>query len=471
MKNSYKKQHLNDPSTTKLSRRKFVKGAVATIAIPTIVRSSSLGLAGTIAPSNRLTMGLIGCGIHGAGWNLDRMFSNSRQHVIGVCDVDKHHAAKAEQRVNQHYSEALGGNYKACDTYSDFRELINRKDIDALSIVTPDHWHVLIAIMAAKVGKHIICEKPLTLTIAEGRVLCDVVKETGVTFQTASENRSIDSYIHCVELVRAGYIGRLKHIDVTVPAENQIRGVQKEDFETQAVPEYFDYEMWQGQAPLAPYCPARCHNTFRWNLSYSGGRLTDWGAHLIDLAQWGNNTEQTGPVTVKGTGTFPPRDAVWNTAYEFSVDYTYANGVTLNVSTKQPGIRFFGTKGWVGFTGWRAPLEASTPEILNVKIKPEEQLYRPDTVVQHSSAIGGEHRNFVDCVFSGKTCYAPSEIGHRTISIAHIGNISMLLGGKKLRWDPDNERFADDKEANAMLSREQREPWTINNVDSWLNVG
>ncbi len=454
----------------KTTRREFLKTTTAVVAAPMIIPASALGLGGTVAPSNRLVMGLIGCGIHGAGWNLDRMFSDPRQQVIAVCDVDQKHAKRAKERVNKHYSKTLGRNYKACDVYGNFRELINRKDIDAISNVTPDHWHVLIALMAAKAGKHVICEKPLTLTIEEGRVLCDEVKRTGITFQTASENRSIDSYIKCVELVRAGYIGQLKHIDVTLPVGNAIRSRTKKDFKIQSIPDYFNYEMWQGQAPVAPYCPARCHNTFRWNLSYAGGVLTDWGAHLIDLAQWANNTENSGPVTVQGKGEFPPKDEIWNTTPTFDIDYTYANGVTLNVSSKEPGIRFIGTEGWVGFTGWRQPLKASNPKILEATISQDDQLYRPNVIVTRRSGDGGEHKNFVDCVFSGKQCYAPVETGHRTTSISHLGNISMLLGGRKLQWDPKKERFNDD-EANAMLSRQQREPWTFKNVESWVNVG
>ncbi|HID23315.1 MAG TPA: Gfo/Idh/MocA family oxidoreductase [Planctomycetaceae bacterium] len=340
-----------------------------------------------------------------------------------------------------------------------------------MDVATPDHWHVLPALMALKAGKHVICEKPLTLFVAEGRVLCDTAAKVGRVFQTASENRSIDSYIRIVELVRNGYIGELKRIEVTLPAGNEKRGVKEQDFLPQPVPEGFDYDMWLGQAPWAPYCPARCHNTFRWNLDYSGGRLTDWGAHLIDLAQWANDTERSGPVEVHGRGKFPPRDAVWNTAYEFSIDYRYANGVTMNVSSSRPGIKFIGSDGWIGFDGWRAPLKAGNPKMLGVEIPPEKQLYRPEYIVPRRSADGGEHRNFTEAILTGRPPYAPAETGHRTSTVAHIGNISMRLGGRRLRWDPKTERFLGDDEANAMLTRKQREPWSMKNVDSWINVG
>ncbi len=456
-----------------ISRRAFLKrAATAGVAAPYFVRASALGKDGTTAPSNRIIYGLVGCGSHGVDWNLVQIFRYSDAQVIAVCDVDEQRCEKGRTRVDEHYTKALGiENYKACAAYGDFRELINRKDIDVVANCTPDHWHVIPAIMAAKAGKDVICEKPLTLTVAEGRMLCEVMKKTGRIFQTASENRSIDTYIRMCELVRSGRIGQLKHIRVSLPSGNETRGQNFNDREVQPVPEGFNYEMWQGQAPIAPYCPARCHGSFRWNLAYSGGRLTDWGAHMIDLAQWGNNTENSGPVEVEGKGKFPPRDALFNTAEEFDLNYRYANGVTLNVVSKGPSIRFEGTEGWIGFEGWRSPLQASNPAILESKIGPNDiHLYRPSEVVPRTEAMmGGEHRNFIDCVKSRKPCYAPAETGHRTISIAHIGNIAMMLG-RKLKWDPQAEQFVNNAEANTMLTRKQREPWTLANIDSWIKA-
>ncbi len=323
--------------------------------------------------------------------------------------------------------------------------------------------------MAARAGKDIICEKPLTLTVAEGRILCDVVKQHGRIFQTASENRSIDTYIRMCELVRNGRIGELKRIAVSLPGGNESRGSNFQSRTVQPVPEGFNYDMWLGQAPTAPYCPARCHGSFRWNLDYSGGRLTDWGAHLIDLAQWANDTEATGPVEVEGTGQFPPRTELFNTAETFDLRYRYANGVILTVDSKGPAIRFEGTQGWIGFTGWRGPLEASRPAILDSPIGPGEvHLYRPSEIIPRTEGLkGGEHRNFIDCVKSRKPCYAPAETGHRTITIAHIGNIAMMLR-RPLRWDPAAEKFPGDDEASAMLSRRQRDPWTLARVEAWL---
>jgi predicted dehydrogenase len=394
------------------------------------------------------------------------MFHNPHQQVIAVCDVDTRHAQLAAERVNEHYSASLGYDYR-CGVHHDYRELVNRSDIDAVAVATPDHWHVLVALTALRAGKHVICEKPLTLAIHEGRILADEAKNSGLVFQTASENRSIDSHIRMCELVHAGYIGELSHIKVLLEKGNAARG--NEDFLVQEPPSQLDYEMWQGPAPLAPYCPARVHNTFRWNFAYSGGRLTDWGAHLIDLAQWASGHQLTGPVEAEGTGKLPPRDAVWNTAGEFDLHYRYAGGLTMHVWSEVPALKFEGSEGWIMFRGWRQPLRASNPSILTAEIPEEKQLRRPRVIIRREDElVGGEHLDFTECIRNGGQTYAPAEVGHRTATVAHLGNISIRLG-RKLHWNPDREEFLADPEATAMLNREQREPWTLAHVDSWVS--
>jgi len=433
----------------RITRRRFVKGAVASVVAPYIIPASALGLDGTVAPSNRITLGFIGTGDHGVNWNLRRFFREPDAHVLAVCDVDSGRREDAKKKVEEHFAEAMkNGSYKGCASYSDFRAIIERQDIDAVMVSTPDHWHVIPALMAVRAGKDVECEKPLSLTVVEGRVLADAVKKHNRIFQTSSENRSYECYYRACELVRNGRIGQLKHIKVTLPRGHSIHPA---GMEVQPPPKGFDYDIWLGQAPEAPYCPARCHWNFRWILDYSGGQLTDWGAHLIDIAQWGNNTELTGPIEVEGTGTFP-KEGLYNTATDFSIDCKYANGVTLNISSSQPGIRFEGTEGWVGNTGWNASLDAEPKTILDSKIGDNDiRLYKEPR---------GEQRNFLDCVKSRKPCYAPAEVGHRTITIAHIGHIAIRLG-RKLKWDPDKERFVGDDEANKMLSRPMRAPWTL----------
>jgi predicted dehydrogenase len=462
----------------RLSRRRFFSAgatAAAALAFPMVVPARVLGRGGVAAPSERIRVGLIGCGNHGVYWNLPQIFRCPDAQVVAVCDVDRNHLAEGQKAVDEHYRSTHGKNYTPCAAVGDFRRLILSHDVDVVSNHTPDHWHIIPAIMAAKCGKDVICEKPLTLFHAEGIALCRAITENKRVFQTASENRSIGVYIRLAELARSGVLGKLQSIEVGLPqGNNDLRlGPQsKATFhlrDSEPVPAELDYEMWLGQAPKLPYVPARLHGSFRWNLAFSGGVLTDWGAHMIDLAQWGHDTEHTGPITVAGTGALPPRDAVFNTAATFELAYQYADGVRMTVKSDGPYIRFRGTDGWVFSPGWRGALQANNPAILETKVDPDKvKIYRPSEIVAaRDGSKGGEHRNFYDCVKSRKPTYAPAEIGHRTITIAHLGNIAMQLG-RKLRWNPESEEFVGDSEATAMLSRTQRSPWTIENIDKWI---
>ena len=436
-----------------ISRRSFLGGAAAlalgACSSPQIVPSSVLGRDGRVAPSERITLGIIGVGDHGVNRNLKRFLPEPDVQVVAVCDVDSERRQKAKAITEEHYgSQTASGTYRGCASYNDFRELIDRKDIDAVMNATPDHWHVIPSVMAARAGKDVMCEKPLTLTVHEGRVLSDVIKRHRRIFQTASENRSLDVYHRMAELVRNGRIGKLHTIRVSLPGGFWDR---EESMETQLPPKGFDYNLWLGQAPYKPYCPARTHWNFRYILDYSGGMLTDWGHHIIDIAQWGNDTEYTGPVEVEGEGEFP-QDGLYNTTTSFHVRYRYANGVRLIVTSRQPAIRFEGSDGWIGNEGWNAELQASSSSILGSQIGPNEtHLY---------TCPAGEQRNFLDCIKSRKPCYTPAEVGHRSVTISHIGNISMMLG-RKLRWNPGKERFVDDLEADGLLKRAMREPWVL----------
>lgn len=469
---------------SRFSRRTFLKNAAATslgaaACAPLIVPASALGREGNIAPGERVTMGLIGCGAHGRGWNLKMMFQNPVQQVVALCDVDKNYLNEAKKMVEDFYSKKAGETYKGCATYTDFRDLVNRKDIDAVCIVTPDHWHVLLSVFAMKAGKDVICEKP-TLTIREGRILSDVQKQTGRVYQTASENRSIDVYQQMVNLARNGHLGELRHIKVMLPpgnteARNPYKGGAQRSDAPCPVPAELDYDTWLGPAPKKEFIPARVHYCWRWNHDYSGGVLTDWGSHLINIAQWANDTDATGPVEVQGTGDFPPFDAVWNTTPTFKINCRYANGVTMDVWSEVPGIKLEGTKGWVLIRGWRKPMTAGDESLLKITFPPEKNLGRPESTMAAGSGRGGEHIDFTNCVKSRKLCYYTAECGHRNHTIAHIANVSMLLGGAKLQWNPATERFEGDRaeEANKHFcyDREQRDPWTFKHVDSWINVG
>ncbi len=428
---------------TNLTRRGFLKrtaAAGAGIALPYLVRPSALGKAGTVAASERITVGFIGTGGHGIDMNLRSFLAQPDAQAVAVCDVDPVNLKKACDIVCQKY-----GN-KDCATYKDFREVLARGDIDAVMISTPDHWHVPISIAAARAGKDVECEKP-TLTIKQGRQLVETMKRYNRVFQWSTEDRAVDVYHRMCELVRNGRIGKVHTIKVELPGGPAEPG----NPQPMPVPEGFDYDMWLGPAPWAPYTKDRCHWNFRWILDYSGGMLTDWGAHLLDGVQWGNNTEHTGPVEVEGKGVFW-NEGLYNTAKEFHIEYTYANGVKLFVDSGTPSLRFEGSDGWIGNRGWRAPLQAQPASILDSVIGPNEiHLY---------TCPQGEQRNFLDCVKSRQECYFPPEIGQRCFTIAHIGNIAMLLG-RKLKWDPDKERFVNDDEANRMLGRAMRSPWHL----------
>ena len=434
-----------NPSVTRRSfLKKSIKCAQASLAAPFIIPHSAFSSQNNILPSEKITLGFIGVGSHGTGVNLRNFLGQPDAKVLAVCDVDEERMGRAKNIVDEKYDN------KDCSVYSDFRDLLALKDIDAVVISTPDHWHVPLSVYAARAGKDICCEKP-TLTIQEGQQLCDVIKKYQRIFQTSTEDRSVFVYHRMAELVRNGRIGKLKSIHVDLWQGHGILGDYGKNDRPQPVPKGFNYDLWLGPAPEAPYTPGRCHYNFRWIMEYSGGMLTDWGAHLLDTAQWGNDTELTGPVSIDGKGVFP-KDGLYDTATDYNIEYIYKNGVKLIVKSGGCGIRFIGSDGWVGNTGWRGPLEASSQQILHSYIGPEEtHLY---------TCKGGEHRNFLDCVKSRKQPYFPVEIGHRCCSLLHLGNISMILN-KKLEWDPDRQLFPNDPEANRYLSRPRRSPWHL----------
>jgi predicted dehydrogenase len=421
----------------RVTRRQFLQAGAAGLAIPTLVPASLLG---ADSPSNKITVGFIGVGDHGTTWNLDRYLTLPQAKVVMVCDVDGFRMRKAKAMVDAKYDN------EDCAMGKDFREVLARKDIDAVMISTPDHWHTLISVMAIRAGKDVQCEKP-TLTIDEGKVLVDTVRKNKKVFQTSTEDRSLPMYHRMAELVRNGRIGKLQRIEVILPKQPTSPG----NPEPQPVPQDLDYEMWLGPAPYAPYTKDRLHFNFRWIQDYSGGIICDWGTHLFDTAQWANDTERSGPVEVEGTGTFW-EGGLYNTVKDYNLTYRYANGVVMTCTPGNPSIKFIGTDGWVGNTGWRGPVQASSPEILNARIGPNDlHLYlNPE----------GEHHDFLQCVKSRKDPYFPVDIGHRVSTVCHLGNLAIRLG-RKLQWDPVAEKFVKDDQANQLLSRPMRAPWKL----------
>lgn len=443
------------------SRRDFIKKAGITtssiIALPTIIPASALGKNGYIAPSERINIAFIGAG-NQAGNDVKSFLPDERVQITSVCDVNKLSAgywngkvAGREfimQVVDDFYSEKSGKKYKSCRGYEDFREVIDRKDIDAVEIVTPDHWHAIPALMAAAAGKDIYCQKPLALTVAEGRAMSDAVKKHQVVFQTGSQQRSNEHFRRVCELVRNGIIGELQSVTCSLPPGTPDFGKTGHLTETVPIPEGFNYDMWLGPAPEAPYCPARTHVNFRWILDYSGGMVTDWGGHHPDIAQWGMDTEYTGPVSIKNAKVTWSDHPVWNTATEFHFDCIYENGIRLTVTSEgQQGVTFTGTEGSIWAN--RREHDADPKSLLDATIGEDDiQLYQSDN----------HFRNFVDCIISRETPIAPAEVGHRSITIAHLGNIAMMLE-QDLNWDPHQEQFIDNFAANQLLSRPMRDPW------------
>ena len=433
--------------TQPITRRRFFKhtalAASAAVVAPNIVPARVLGREGAVAPSNRITVGFIGTGDHGMGWNLPPYLRHPVAKVIAVCDVDSRRLFRASETVNDRYQN------EDCFATKDFREVLARPDIDAVMISTPDHWHTIISLLAIQAGKDVQCEKP-TLTINEGKVLIEAVRKHKKVFQTSTEDRAVPEYHRMAELVRNGRIGKLQRIEMILPKQPTGPG----DATPQPVPAELDYERWLGPAPFAPYTRERVHFNFRWIWDYSGGIICDWGAHLFDTAQWANNTERSGPVEIEATGTHW-EGGLYNTVKDYDVTYRYANGVVMTCKPGQPSIKFIGTEGWVGNTGWRAAVQASSPAILESKIGPEElHLYINPK---------GEHDDFLLCVKSRKDPYFPVDIGHRVSSVCHLANIAIKVG-RKLKWDPAKEQFSGDAAATALLDRKRRDPWQLPKV-------
>jgi predicted dehydrogenase len=424
-------------STVPISRRRFLRAAATSAALPYLIPARVLGAQ---SPAKKITVGFIGTGDHGVSWNLTRYLKLPAARVLMVCDVDGARMRRAKAMVDAAYDN------EDCAMSKDFREVLARKDIDAVMISTPDHWHTLISVLAARAGKDVQCEKP-TLTIDEGKVLIGVIRKHGTIFQTSTEDRSLPEYHRMAELVRNGRIGKLQRIEVILPQQPTVPG----DPTPQPVPPDLDWDMWLGPAPFAPYTKDRVHFNFRWIWDYSGGIICDWGAHLFDTAQWANDSERSGPIDIEAHGTHW-EGGLYNTVKDYDVTYRYANGVVMTCKPGNPSIRFIGTAGWVGNVGWRGKVQASTDQILNSRIGPGDlHLYtNPE----------GEHDDFLKCVKSRTDPYFPVDIGHRVSTVCHLANISLRLG-RKLRWDPKAERFEGDPSANDMLSRPRRSPWIL----------
>ena len=437
-----------------ISRRQFLGKAAgasaAVVGFPYVVASSALGQRARVAASNRITMGCIGVGGERPGGqgtaDLQGFLGRDVVQVVAVCDVDTVHRNRARDIVNEKYGS------KDCSTYNDFRQLLAREDIDAVSIVVPDHWHAIVAVMAARRALDIFSQKPLAYSIAEGRAICEAVKKYGVVWQTGNSMRSSRNVRFACELVRNGRIGKVHTVKVGLPNVNRVADngdrIRNETKPT-AVPEGLDYDMWLGPAPWTSYSPGRCHWNFRWVNDYSGGQITDWAGHYCDVAQWGMGTDLTGPIEIEGEGVFPT-DSLFDTVENYRFDCRYAEGFTMVVAGPfKDGVRFEGSEGWIYVN--HQELDAQPKSILESVIGTDEiHLYKSN-----------DHKgNFLDCIRTRSEAASPARFAQRSVSVGHLGLIAIRLG-RKLKWNPDKELFVSDSEADRLLSRRMRSPWHL----------
>ncbi|MFZ4506166.1 MAG: Gfo/Idh/MocA family oxidoreductase [Fimbriimonas sp.] len=390
-----------------------------------------------IGPNDTIYAAVIGPGGPRGGFQQglgDTRWLSSKKgvKVIAVCDVDRAHLDNA---ANVFGKDTL--------KFSDYRELLARKDIDAVVIGTPDHWHSTISVDALNAGKDVYCEKPMTLTLAEGRDVIKAVNRKKRIFQTGSQQRSDGRFRLACELVRNGRIGKLKKVTAHLPT-----GPTGGPFEPQKAPADLDFNMWLGPAPQRDYLFERTHGNFRWWLDYSGGMLTDWGAHHHDISQWGIGTDDTGPISVEGTATNQPNTGVnyYSTFPTYAVTFKYANGVELlSTNEGENGVTFEGDAGWIFVS--RGRIAASDPKLLEAPLGANAvRLYASNDHMQ----------NFVDGIRTRTKTICPAEVGHRSVSVCHLANVCLRLGGGKLNWDPEKEEFIGNEMANAMRSRTPR---------------
>lgn len=457
-----------------MERRNFLKNSSAAMAgsfiIPTIVPSSVFG---KNAPSNKINVAQIGFGRIAMTHDLAETLTFDTARVIAVCDLDSNRVAKGKAFIEGYYAKKTGSkDAVTVKTYGDYREMLLNKDIDAVMISTPDHWHSQPAIEAALAGKDVYLQKPTSLTIAEGQKLVEVIKRKGTIFQVGTQQRAMPQFRIAAELVRNGRIGKLHTVEIGLPGDPS--GPEAPEM---PVPKNLNYEMWLGSTPEVYYTEIRVHpqNSMTdrpgWLRceQFGAGMITGWGQHHYDSAAWGMDTEYTGPISINAHAEFP-KSGLWNVHGEFLSVAEYKNGITMISSGGYPnGIRYKGTEGWIFVTRGNytasasdpvskqrssKALDASDPKILTSVIKENET---------HLYKIENQHGNWLDCIKTRKAPISNVEIGHRACSICLITHISMKLG-RKLDWDPEKEMFVKDDEANKMLSRTQRFPYGTTNI-------
>jgi predicted dehydrogenase len=436
-------------SGLRINRRRFIVATGAAVAAPTIIPASVLGRANAAAPSERITMGVVGWGMQGPG-NTKSFLSHKNCQVVAACDLDKSHLQGAVDTVNKHYGNT------DCKAYHDYREMMARTDIDAVMIAVPDHWHMLTSVEAANQKKDIYGEKPLARTIAEQQAIVKAVQNNKRIWQTGSWQRSTRSFPKAVEIVRNGLIGKITRVEVGLPAGHADFARTKDKMSVTQPPPALDYDFWIGPSKLMPYIEGRVHMNWRWNYNTGGGQLLDWVGHHCDIAHWGLGFDDSGPFEVECRGDFPPEDAVWNTCTKYRIELKYPNDVTMIMAGGHSDIKS-GTK-WIGTDGWvwvdRGGFDASNQEWRDFIDLPANLVKTP--VYKSNDHYG----NFLDCVKSRKPTITPVETAHHSAIPGHLGLISMITG-RKIKWDAKKEVIIDDPEATKLMTRPYREPWKM----------
>lgn len=430
-----------------ISRRRFLGATSLLLAAPSIVSTRVLGRGGQPPPSERIALGVVGWGMQGPG-NTSQFLNLADCQVVAACDLDKNHLQAAVKAINSHYKN------QDCKAYDDYREMMARRDIDAVMLAVPDNWHALTAMEAAAQKKDIYGEKPLARTIVEQQAIVNVVQKAGCIWQTGSWQRSQGPFRRAAEIVRNGLIGRVVRVEVGLPAgHHDFAGTAAFRTVSEPPPE-LNYDRWIGPSAMEPYIKGRVHMNWRWNYNIGGGQLLDWIGHHCDIAHWGMDADNSAPIEVEGHGDFPPKDAVWNTCTKYRIKCSYAGGVEMIIAGGHGEIRG-GTK-WIGTDGWvwvdRGGFDASNTDwFANLPAdKSNVKLYRSDN----------HFRNFLDCVKSRKPTIAPVETAHHSALPGHLGLIAMLVG-RKIKWDAVKATIVGDEEAAKLMSRPYRAPWKL----------
>ncbi len=455
-----------------MTRRDFLKTSAMVAAAGATLPSLTSCAGPTVArvrrpkPSERVNIGFIGYGTI-AHHTIMNFLGDDRAQVVAVADPVSdlpHYGYKGElrggrlvgqKRIEEYYAQkATSGNFRGCRVYEDFRVMLDREDLDAVYIATPDHWHCAAAILAAGKGKHIYGQKPLAVTVEEGQRIARAIKSAGVTWQTGSQQRSSAFFRTAAEYVRNGRLGKLRRVTIGLPdkGHNDFSGLAAHKASA-PVPKEVNYDLWLGPAPERPFCPALMPLNWRHNWDFSGGSVTDWGAHHFDIVQWALGMDDSGPVLIENVvAKLPPQTDLYNTPTSYSFEVVYANGVRLHVSSAaDEGIRFEGEDDRSIFVN-RSKIEIKPDSLRQAKI-------RPDEIRLYESKL--HEWNFLDCIYSGKPAICPADASHRALTISHVANIAIRLGRSSVRWNPATERFVDDPAADKFLSRPTRKAYAV----------